>query len=55
MINFDSLYNAVIFKGITAGSFKPAIVEAMNKIRAEIDRITGSADEPDFENTVEAF
>src|SRR5579859_7322396 len=48
-------YQAPPFDKITDNDFQPAIEEGMKHQIGEIEKIANSADQPTFENTVEAM
>ena len=52
---FTTPYQTAPFLSIQNEHFKPAIVEAIQLAKAEIDLITAQTEEPTFENTLEAL
>ncbi|MGB7396073.1 MAG: M3 family metallopeptidase [Pricia sp.] len=51
----SSQFDTAPFSQIKNEHFKPAILQAIEDARAEIDTITDNPDDPTFENTVEAL
>lgn len=52
---WDTPFGVPPFGTIAVEHYIPAIKEAINRAKSEIDRITGSAEPPGFDNTVEAL
>lgn len=52
---FTTPYQTAPFLSIQNEHFKPAMVEAIQMAKAEIDLITAQTEEPTFENTLEAL
>jgi peptidyl-dipeptidase Dcp len=50
-----SQFDTVPFSGIDNSHFKPAILNAIEEARKEIDAITENQEPPSFENTIEAL
>ncbi|WP_313803550.1 M3 family metallopeptidase [Flavobacterium sp.] len=52
---FNTKHNTAPFSQITISDYVPAIQEGIALTRSEIDAIVANADEPTFENTIEAL
>lgn len=55
LLQWDTPFQAPPFSQIKSEHFLPAIEQAIEQGRQQIDKITSNADEPTFENTIEAL
>ncbi|PID69093.1 MAG: peptidase M3 [Flavobacteriales bacterium] len=53
--SFSTLYTTAPFSQIKIEHFKPAFKEAIQRTKAEIDKITENTEAPTFKNTIEAL
>lgn len=55
LTDYNTPFNVPPFEKIKVEHYEPAFIEAMKQQKQTIDKIVNSADEPTFENTIEAL
>ncbi|MDD2279564.1 MAG: peptidase M3, partial [Bacteroidales bacterium] len=55
LTDYNTPFNVPPFEKIKVEHYEPAFMEAMKQQKQTIDKIVNSADEPTFENTIEAL